>query len=96
MKALKHIILAAMLGMSAGAHAQTALSDGEIKKVDKAAGKLTIKHGELKNLDMPGMTMVFKAGDAAMLDSVKEGDKVRFAAEKVNGALTVTTIETAK
>lgn len=95
MKALKHIILATIVAMSAGAHAQTALSDGEIKKVDKAAGKLTIKHGELKNLDMPGMTMVFKAKDAAMLDSVKEGDKVRFTAEKVGGALTVTTIETA-
>jgi Cu/Ag efflux protein CusF len=76
--------------------AQTEMSDGEIKKVDKDAGKLTIKHGELKNLGMPGMTMVFKVKSPAMLDKIKEGDKVRFVAEKVGGALTVTAIEAAK
>lgn len=75
---------------------QTEMSDGEVKKIDKDAGKLTIKHGELKNLGMPGMTMVFKAKDASMLEKVKEGNKVRFIAEKVGGALTVTSIEAAK
>lgn len=96
MKAIKQLLLAAMIGLCAAANAQTALSDGEIKKVDKDAGKLTIKHGELKNLDMPGMTMVFKVQTPDMLDQVKQGDKVRFAADKVNGALTVTAIEVAK
>ncbi|WP_343731701.1 copper-binding protein [Duganella sp.] len=96
MNTLKQLILAALIGMAAAANAQTAMSDGEIKKVDKEAGKLTIKHGELKNLDMPGMTMVFKVQAPAMLDQVKQGDKVRFAAEKVNGALTVTAIEVAQ
>jgi Cu(I)/Ag(I) efflux system protein CusF len=76
--------------------AQAAMSEGEIKKVDKDAGKLTIKHGELKNLGMPAMTMVFKVQDPAMLDKVKQGDKVRFIADKVGGALTVTSIEAAK
>jgi len=71
-------------------------ADGEIKKVDKDAGKITIKHGPLANLDMPGMTMVFRVKDAAMLDQVKVGDKVRFNVEKVNGALTVTAIEAGK
>lgn len=75
--------------------AQTEMSDGEIKKIDKDAGKFTIKHGDLKKLSMPGMTMVFKAKDPAMLEKVKEGDKVRFVAEKVSGALTVTSIEAA-
>jgi Cu/Ag efflux protein CusF len=108
MKHLNKIVLAAAVAFSyvsvgSIAHAQQTsvaaqaeMSDGEIKKVDKEAGKLTIKHGELKNLGMPGMTMVFKAKDAAMLDKVKEGDKVRFVAEKVGGALTVTSIEAAK
>ncbi|HEX5344367.1 MAG TPA: copper-binding protein [Duganella sp.] len=95
MKLLNKLILAVVLGMSIGA-AHAAMSEGEIKKVDKEAGKLTIKHGELKNLDMPGMTMVFKVKDPAMLDQVKQGDKVQFVADKVNGALTVTTIEVAK
>ena len=58
--------------------------------------KITLKHGEIKNLGMPGMTMVFQVKDPAMLDKVKTGDKVRFTAEKMNGALTVTNIEAAK
>jgi Cu(I)/Ag(I) efflux system periplasmic protein CusF len=66
-----------------------AMTDGEVKKVDKEAGKLTIKHGPLTNLDMPGMTMVFRVKDPAMLDQVKEEDKIRFVADRVNGAITV-------
>lgn len=77
----------------ASAAAEAAMSEGEIKKVDKPAGKLTIKHGELKNLGMPAMTMVFKVKDPAMLDKVKQGDSVRFVAEQLGGALTVTAIE---
>ncbi len=73
--------------------AQDALSEGEIRKVDKEAAKLTIKHGELKNVGMPAMTMAFKVKDPAMLDKVKEGDKVHFAVEKIGGVFTVTTIE---
>ena len=71
-------------------------SDGEVRKVDKEQGKLTLKHGPIANLDMPGMTMVFKVADPKMLDAVKEGDKVKFAADRVNGAITVTAIEVAK
>jgi Cu/Ag efflux protein CusF len=73
-----------------------ALSDGEIRKVDKDAKKITIKHGPLANLDMPPMTMVFQVKDPAMLDKVKTGDKVKFQAEKMGGAFTVTRIEPAK
>jgi Cu(I)/Ag(I) efflux system protein CusF len=76
--------------------AATAMTDGEIKKVDKNAGKLTIKHGPIANLEMPNMTMVFRVKDPAMLDRVKAGDKVKFAADKVNGAITITEIEVAK
>ena len=78
------------------AQAVTALSDGEIRKVDKDAKKITIKHGPLQNLDMPAMTMVFQVKDPAVLDSVKAGDKVKFQAERIGGAFTVTKIEAAK
>jgi Cu/Ag efflux protein CusF len=78
------------------AQTSAALSDGEVRKVDKDAKKITIKHGPLANLDMPPMTMVFQVNDAAMLDQVKAGDKVKFQAEKVGGAFTVTKIESAK
>lgn len=74
--------------------AQTApLSEGEVRKIDKAAGKLTIKHGPLDNLGMPAMTMVFRVKDAATLDQVKPGDRIRFLAEKVDGVFTVTKLE---
>jgi len=78
-----------------GAVADT-MADGEVRKVDKDAGKITMKHGPIPNLDMPGMTMVFRVKDAAMLEQVKAGDKVRFAAEKVGGQFTVTQIEPTK
>lgn len=73
-----------------------AMTAGEVKKVDKEAGKVTLKHGPIKNLDMPGMTMIFRVKDAAMLDQIKEGDKINFAADKINGAITLTQIEPAK
>ena len=76
--------------------AATPMSDGEVRKVDKGAGKVTIKHGPLQNLDMPAMTMVFQVKDPAMLDQLKEGDKIKFAADKINGALTVTEVQTSK
>lgn len=69
------------------------MSEGEIKKIDTAAGKLTIRHGPLDNLGMEPMTMVFRVQDPAMLTQVHVGSKVRFVAEKVNGALTVTGLE---
>lgn len=71
------------------------MADGEIRKVDKDAEKITIKHGEIRNLDMPPMTMVFRVKDRALLDQVKPGDKVRFSAENIQGAMTVTAIEPA-
>jgi Cu(I)/Ag(I) efflux system periplasmic protein CusF len=86
----------------AGAPASTAsttalpMADAEIRKIDLENKKVTLKHGEIKNLDMPGMTMVFQVKDAAMLEKVKAGDKVKFTADKVNGAFTVLTIEIAK
>lgn len=68
----------------------TTMSDGEVKKVDKDTGRLTIKHGPLENLGMPGMTMVFVVKDASALDALKAGDKIKFVAEKLEGRYVVT------
>lgn len=73
-----------------------ALIDGEVRKVDKDAKKITIKHGPMPSLDMPAHTMVFQVRDPAMLDRVKTGDKIKFEAEKVGGAFRLTKIEPAK
>ena len=76
-------------------HAQPAageqglLSEGEVRKVDREAGKLTLRHGPLANLGMPAMTMVFKVKDPSMISQVKVGDKIDFVAEEIDGALTV-------
>lgn len=69
---------------------------GEVRKVDKDARKITLRHGAIKHLDMPPMTMVFHVKELALLDKVKAGDNVRFKAENVEGKLTVTEIETTK
>ncbi len=69
------------------------LSEGMVRKIDKAQGKMTLRHGPLENLDMPAMTMIFRVTDPAFLDRVKLGDNVRFRADQVNGKLTVTQIE---
>lgn len=72
------------------------MTEAEVRKVDMENKKITLKHGDIKNLDMPGMTMVFQVKDPALLNKVKAGDKIRFRAEKSNGALVVTVIETSK
>jgi Cu(I)/Ag(I) efflux system periplasmic protein CusF len=72
------------------------LADGEVRKIDKDAGKITLKHGPIKSLDMPPMTMVFQVRDRALLDKVKAGDKVKFATEEKAGAYIVTAIEASK
>ena len=68
------------------------MTDGEVRKVDIEAGKVTLKHADIKNLDMPGMTMVFVVKDKAMLDKLKAGDKVKFRAINDAGKFTVTEI----
>jgi len=73
------------------------MADGEVVKIDRSAGKITIKHGPIKKLAMDeGMTMVFRAEDPALLKQVKAGDKIKFDAENVNGQYTVTKIEKKK
>jgi Cu/Ag efflux protein CusF len=71
------------------------LADGEVRRIDKGAGKLTLRHGEIRHLEMPGMTMVFQVREPGLLDKVKVGDKVRFRAEKSGSAYVVTAIEAA-
>lgn len=69
------------------------LSEGEVRKVNREAGKVTLRHGPLTNLDMPAMTMVFTVADPKLLDGLKEGDKVRFTADRKDGTFLVTAIQ---
>ena len=101
MKRIAFALLSALLVSSSAFaddahHKQSLLSDGEVRKVDKDAKKITLKHGPIQHLDMPAMTMVFQVRDPAMLDKVKAGDKVKFQAEKLGGAFTITGMEAVK
>jgi Cu(I)/Ag(I) efflux system protein CusF len=96
MKHLKQTTTALFIALAASAalaQAVAPLTEGEVRKVDREAGKLTIKHGEIKNLEMPPMTMVFRVSAPQLLESLNAGDQVGFQAEKVDGQFTVTAIE---
>ncbi len=83
-------------GSHEGHHAAPAASDlaeGEVRRIDKSGGKITIRHGEIKSLSMPPMTMVFVAANPALLDQVKVGDRIRFSADQSGGAYRVTAIQ---
>jgi Cu/Ag efflux protein CusF len=71
------------------------MAEAEVRRVDKDAKKVTLKHGPIKNLDMPGMTMVFQVRDPALLDKMAAGDRIRFTAEQLQGAYVVTGVEKA-
>lgn len=94
MKILLKSTLALLVGLSLSIGALAAeYTKGEVKKIDEAQKKLTIKHEELKNLEMPAMTMVFVVADEAMLGKVKVGQMIEFVADRVNGRITVTEIK---
>ena len=82
---------------AAAALAQAALPtvEAQVRKVDAQNRKITLTHGDIPNIDMGAMTMVFGVKDPKMLDKLKAGDKVRFTADKVGGALMVMSIEAA-
>ncbi|MBU6259691.1 MAG: copper-binding protein [Burkholderiales bacterium] len=88
-------LLFATIALPLAGRAQTTTTAGEIVKVDKAARRLTIKHEGLPNLGMPAMTMTFDVRDAGLLDDLAVGDKVRFAAAKVDGRYTVVALSKA-
>lgn len=72
------------------------LSEGTVKKIDTPTQRVTLAHGPIANLGMPPMTMMFKVREAAMLKSLKEGDKVRFRVEDIGGDYTIVRIQAAK
>ena len=72
------------------------MTDGEVRKIDLEAGKITLKHADIKSLDMPAMTMVFVVKDKSMIDKLKTGDKVKFKVINDAGKFTLTDIQPAK
>lgn len=81
---------------SGAGNASDEITLAEVRKIDKDAKKITLKHEEIKSLDMPPMTMVFQIREGALVEGLKTGDKVKFRAEKIKGGYAVTNIEIAK
>ncbi len=94
---MRKIVLAFALTL-AGAGAATAqdLTAGQVRKIDAEQGKITLRHEPIKNLDMDSMTMVFRVQNPEMLKGLKAGDRVKFAADRVNGQITIIKMERAK
>jgi Cu/Ag efflux protein CusF len=100
----KWIPLLTALAIASPLHAQpvtppaaeaSAMSEGVVRKIDAANGKITLRHGPIVNLDMPAMTMVFRVQPPELLKPVKVGDRVKFHVESIEGAYTVTAIQLA-
>lgn len=79
--------------MTTAVHAQSDLAQGEVRRIDTANAKVTIRHGEIKKLDMPPMTMVFVAQPPSILKGIQVGDQIRFDATEKNSQYIVTRIE---
>jgi Cu/Ag efflux protein CusF len=93
LSAVLGVFFAVQIGIATSVYAAESAVDGEVTKIDESAGKITIKHGPIPNLDMDSMTMVFRVVEPDMLKQVKVGDKIKFEADRVNGAITVTQME---
>jgi Cu(I)/Ag(I) efflux system periplasmic protein CusF len=96
MSAGEHDAHAGHMASQNGAASESPMSEGVIKKVDKATGKVTIAHGPLVNLKMPAMTMVFRVKEVAWIDQMQTDVKIRFVADTINGSLTIVRFELAK
>lgn len=90
------LFAAGLLSLGVASSFAAELTAGEVRKVDTEQGKVTLKHEAIKNLDMPPMTMVFRAEKPELLKDLKPGDKVRFAAQSVSGAIVVTELQPQK
>ncbi|KAA0695284.1 RND transporter [Halopseudomonas laoshanensis] len=95
-KVMMFFVACALTATSAMADEHDAMTEGELRKIDQAGQRVTLRHGPIDNLKMPPMTMVFRVENAAELEGLTAGDKVRFRADKEGGNYIVTELEKAE
>lgn len=84
----------ALVLLAAPASAQTGRTEGEVRRVDKETGKITLRHGPIAgDLEMPAMSMVFQVKDASLLDKLKAGDKIHATIAKEQGVFYILSAE---
>ncbi|MDP3816160.1 copper-binding protein [Pseudomonas sp.] len=89
-------VVASETSVAPAASAAAAMSQGEVRKIDVANQKITLRHGPLVNLGMPPMTMVFGVQEPGLLDGLKVGDKVQFVVEQKGSQFVVTELQSAQ
>ena len=82
----------ALAGLVSAVAAPSAPVQAEVRKIDAAAGKITLKHGAIPELELPAMTLVYIVQNPAQLANIQPGDTIRFSADKVNGQYTAVSI----
>ncbi len=65
---------------------------GEVQRLDKAAGTVTLKHGSISVLGVQAGTGDYAVKDVSMLERVKVGEAVRFNAVLQGRSLLITTL----
>jgi len=83
-------------GQAKAAAPSAAWTEGVVRTIHKQDGQITISHEPLVNLGMGKMTMTFRLKTPALAEGIKEGSRIRFVAENVNGELTVVALQPAK
>ena len=94
--ALASPVFASQHSASPAASSAKATSQGEVRKIDAANQKITLRHGPLANLGMPPMTMVFQVQDAAQLEGLKVGDNVSFVAQQQGSQFVASELQAAQ
>lgn len=78
---------------SSTAAATASLASGEVLEIDRKEKRVLVKHGPIASIGMDAMTMEFLVPDGKLLQTLKPGDKIRFAVLWRNGEYEITRAE---
>lgn len=96
MKTVKSTLLALSLLPALAIAQALPQTKGEIKRIDAAQQKVSIRHEHIVNLDMPPMTMVFTTAQPGMLQGFKVGDRVLFTVAQQGSQLQLQSLQADK
>ncbi|GIZ13775.1 copper-binding protein [Pseudomonas sp. NCCP-436] len=95
-KSLLLAALATLLSLPVQAADSQPLSRGEVRMVDIASQKITLRHGPISSIGMPPMTMVFEVEKPELLEGISVGDRVDFQAKQQANRFIVTELHVTK
>lgn len=69
-----------------------AVISGDVTKVDLTSGMITVRHEPNQRLKLGQATDTFRVSEPIMLNAIRPGAHIRFAADRINGELAITKI----